>query len=353
MQHLISITKLCRRAFGAFVALSIAFALSWFGGVAAAPATYAGKQIVMMVGQPPGGAYDAYARLFGQYLPKYLPGKPRVIIENMPGAGGVTMANYLFNEAPKDGTVIGLGAGIVSTADLFKIAGARFDPNQFGWIGSMDSEIGEAISWRTSPIKTAQDLFSRELVVAGTGAASNSVIFPRAMNRVLGAKFKIIPGYHGSGEMALALQRGEVQGIGAVNYSDLAETRPDWIKDHKVNFLLQLGLNRHPDLPDVPTALDVSHTNEQRQLLQLIFAQQAIGRPIFAPPVIDPEKLQLLDDAFKAVMNDPDFVHGARVAGLQIIDPMDGPTAKQFIKKLYELPAPIVAKAAAAISSVD
>jgi tripartite-type tricarboxylate transporter receptor subunit TctC len=345
----ISSSILGRPGICTILSLAIAAGLSVSAAFAQTGA-WAGKTITLLVGQPAGGGYDGYSRLFAQYLPAFLPGKPRIIVENMPGAGGVTMADYLAAEAPKDGTAIGLASGAIGTAELFHIPGVRFDPRKIGWIGSMDSEIGEAISWSSSPIKTAQDLFSRELVVAGTGAASNSVIFPRAMNKVLGAKFKIIPGYHGSGEMALALERGEVQGIGSDNYSDILQTHPAWITDHKINFLMQLSLKRHPALPLVPTALDLAHTDEQRQLLQVILAQQTIGRPIFAPPGLPDDKLQMLQSAFRSVMSDPGFQQAARIGNVQLIDPLDGPAVRKFIGQLYDFSPEIRDKAAASLS---
>jgi tripartite-type tricarboxylate transporter receptor subunit TctC len=311
---------------------------------------FKGKEMRLLVGQPAGGGYDLYARLFARYLPRFLAGAPVVVSQNMPGAGSILMANYIYAQAAPDGATLGMGGGTIATAGLFSFSGAKFDARQFSWIGSMNSEIGVAVAWRPGVVQSADDLFTRELVVGGAGATSNSVIFPNALNRILGTKFKIIPGYKGSADSALALERGEVQGIGAWNYSSLASSKPDWISDKKLNFLLQVSLTKHPALPEVPTALELSRTEEQRQLLTLILAQQRIGRPIFAPPSVALERLAMLRESFVAMMGDHDFKLEASKLGVEIVEPMSGEEISRLVEELYASPADLIAKASAAVS---
>src|SRR4029453_5023933 len=185
------------------------------------PPAYRGKDVRVLISHPPGGGYDTYARLFARHLSRHLPGTPNVIAQNMPGAAGVVMANYLYSQAARDGSVIGLGPGSMGTAALFGAPGPRFDAREFSWIGSLNSEVAVTIAWHTSPVKKAEDLFVQELVVGAAGATDQSNIFPAALNRVLGTKFKVIAGYRGSADNALALERGEVAGIGGMNFSSI------------------------------------------------------------------------------------------------------------------------------------
>jgi tripartite-type tricarboxylate transporter receptor subunit TctC len=312
---------------------------------------FKGKSIRILIGQPAGGGYDAYARLFARFLPRFLPGHPSIVAQNMPGAGSILMANYIYAQAPRDGTVIGLGGGTIATAALFGAAGARFDSREFSFVGSMSSEVGVTVSWHQSAVKSTDDLFAQEFVVAGAGATSDSVVFPNAVNKVLATRFKIIPGYQGSAEMALAMERGEVQGIGNWHYSSIVATHPDWLRDKKLFLILQLGLGRHADLPDVPTVLDVARNDDEKEVLRLVFAQQSIGRPIFGPPGMASEPLRLLRGAFHEMMRDPQFLTEAERDGVEINDPMQGEDVRQLIERLYVANPELVRKASAAVAS--
>src|SRR5215831_15459033 len=175
---------------------------------------YHGKTVRLLIGQPPGGGYDTYGRLFAHFLPQFVPGQPSVVLQHMPGAGGLVMANHLYTQAPHDGTTIALGSGGIATAALFGIPGARFDARRFSWIGNMNSEVGISVAWHQSGTKTTADLFDREFIVGGSGANSDSVVFPNVLNAVMGMRFKVVPGYKGMAEIVLAMERGEVQGTG-------------------------------------------------------------------------------------------------------------------------------------------
>jgi tripartite-type tricarboxylate transporter receptor subunit TctC len=318
--------------------------------LAQASRTSSGNEIRLLVGQPPGGGYDLYARLFAQFLPRFLPGNPVVVSQNMPGAGSILMANYIYSQAAPDGMTLGMGGGTITTAELFSLPGARFDSRKFSWIGSMNSEIGVSVSWKPSSVNNADDLFTHELVVGGAGATSNSVIFPNALNKILGTKFKVIAGYQGSADTALAMERGEIAGVGAWNYSSIASSKPEWIHDQKMNFLLQVSLTKHPSLPTVPTALEVSRNDDQRRLLSLILAQQRIGRPILAPPGVAPERLAVLRSGFLRMMHDAEFQSEAEKLSVEIIQPMAGDDIDKLINELYSAPPDLIAKASAAMS---
>ncbi len=312
---------------------------------------YRGKELRVLISHPPGGGYDAYGRLLARHIADHLPGGPAVVVQNMPGAAGIVMANNLAATAPRDGTMIALGPGALASAPLFGVAGARYDARKFSWLGSMNADVAVAVSWRTSPVQTADDLMKTELVVGGAGANDLSVVFPNALNRILGTRFKVIPGYGGSSENALALERGEVAGIGAWNYSSIAATRPAWLTDGSIHLLLQLALQPHPDLPKVPTVLDLARGDDAKAVLRLIFAQTTIGRVVLAPPDVPAERVTALREAFRAMLDDPAFKEDAQRAAVEINQPMDGAAVTTLIADLYGTDSDLVRRAAEAVTA--
>jgi tripartite-type tricarboxylate transporter receptor subunit TctC len=308
---------------------------------------YQGKTVRLLIGQPPGGGYDTYARLFARFLPQLLPGQPTVALQHMPGAGGLVMANYLYTQAPHDGTTIALGSGGIATAALFGIPNARFDARRFSWIGNMNSEVGISVAWHQSPVKTTASLFEREFIVGGSGANSDSVVFPNVLNAVMGTRFKVVPGYKGMAEIVLAMERGEVQGTGNWHYSSIVFNRPDWLRDKKIALLLQIGLRPHPDLPDVPTVLDIARNAEQKELLQLVLAQLLIGRPIMGPPGMAAAQFAMLQKAFDDMMRDPGFLAEAERGKIEIIEPMSGKSVRETVERLYAADPALIRKASA------
>src|SRR5262245_865858 len=309
---------------------------------------YQGKTIRLLIGQPPGGGYDTYARLFARFLPQLLPGQPTVALQHMPGAGGLVMANYLYTQAPHDGTTIALGSGGIATAALFGIPSARFDARRVSWIGSRNSEVGVSVAWHQSGVKTTADLFDREFIVGGSGANSDSVVFPNVLNAVMGTRFKVVPGYKGMAEIVLAMERGEVQGTGNWHYSSIVFNRPDWLREHKIRLVLQIGLRPHPGLPDVPTVLDIARSAEQKQILQLVLAQLLIGRPIMGPPDMAAAQFAVLQKAFDDMMRDPRFLAEAGRGKVEIIGPMSGKDVRQAVERLYAADPALIRKASAA-----
>ena len=312
---------------------------------------YAGKTLRFIVGVAAGGGFDAYGRLLASHLPRFIPGKPTVVVQNMPGAGSVLMANYLYSPtAPRDGTVIGLGGGNLLTAGLFGAFGARFDSRQFFWIGSMNAEAGVSIAWHTSPVTTASDLFERELVVGAAGLNAASALYPSMLNRVLGTKYKVVPGYSGSAETMLAMERGEVQGVGYANYSWISSGKPEWLREKKISLILQYALTRHPELPNLPTVLDLAKTKAQRDILSLILVQISVGRPVFGPPNMDAEPSAILRKAFATLLQDPEFLADAKKRNLEITDPLNGERISSLIANLYDTDPVLIKQAAEAVS---
>ena len=293
------------------------------------------KTLTMLASHAPGGGYDAYARLYARHVGRFLPGQPNVVVRNMPGAAGVVMANFVALQAPRNGSTIGLGPGSMATAALLGSQGARYDSREFTWVGSLNNDISVTVSRADSPVSTLDELFTKELVVGGAGASDNSVVFATILSRMFGAKLKLVAGYNGSGDTVMALDRGEVQGIAGWNYSSITTMRPDWMRDRKINILLQMSLTRHPELPDVPTVLELARDDRQREILRLIFAQSQMGRVVMGPPAMPKAMVEAHRDAFDRVLKDPEFQADVEKMRLEISGPMSGAEVDQLVASLY------------------
>lgn len=309
---------------------------------------YKGKTINMIVGGNAGDGYDIYARFLTQYWGKFIPGNPRFVVQNMPGAGTLVTANYMYEVAKNDGTYIGTVGGGTATAEIFKTKGIRFDPRKFVWIGSMNSEVGIVLAWHTQPFKTVQDILDKEMVVGGGGPTSGNVIFPLVLNRVVGTKFKIIAGYSGTSAIALAIERGELQGTGSYHYSSMISSRPDWIDKKQITPLVQLAMFKHPIFPNVPNIPDLAKTKEQYQVLDLVFSRQQMGRPFLLPPGASLDVAKVLRRAFDAALKDQEFLDDAKKRRMDLTKPMTGEEIHTLIETLYTYPASVVEKAVAA-----
>ncbi len=310
---------------------------------------YKGRNVELYIGYSAGGGYDLYARLVARHLGKHIPGNPTIVPKNMQGAGSLRLANWLANAAPRDGSVIGtIGRG-VAFDPLLGFPGAQFKGTDFSWIGSANHEVSICVSSDKSKVTKIQDLLTTEMVTGGTGASDDTVQFPRILNAVLGTKMKIVSGYPGGNDVVLALERGEVEGRCGWSWSTVMATHADWIKQKKLHILVQLALQKHPDLPDVPLITELAQSREQEQLLKLIFARQAVGRPYLAPPGIPKDRLALLRQAFTETMTDKDFLADAERSKVEIV-PVDGAHVEQLMKEVYETPEPIVKKAAAILN---
>ncbi len=326
-----------------------AVVLSWVAAAQAqSPADfYKGKNVELYIGYSVGGGYDLYARVLARHLGNHIPGNPTIVPKNMEGAGSLRLANWLYAVAPKDGTVFGtIGRG-TGFDPLLGHKGAQFDASKFTWIGSTTNEVSVCVSWTGSPVTTFDDLLTKELTVGGTGAAADTDQFPRVLNGVLGTKMKIVSGYPGGNDVGLAMERGEVKGRCGWSWSSVKSTHPDWVRDKKINVLVQLALDRHPDLPDEPLVIELAKTDEQKQVLKLIFARQVMGRPYLAPPGIPQDRADALRKAFMDTMQDPDFIADAEKSQLEI-NPVPGETLQKLVAEIYQTP-PAVAQQAAAL----
>jgi len=320
------------------------------GSAAADPVAdfYKGKSITMLVASGVGGGYDTYARVFARYAIKHIPGNPNIIAKNMPAAGGLAAASTLYNNADRDGLNIGAFANVSTLDPLFGNPGARYDSRKFGWIGSIGKLQNVCASWHTSSIKTIDDAKKREMIVAGAGAASNTAVVPRIVNEVLGTRFKVVSGYDPAGGLTLAVESGEAEGICGLSWSTMKASRPDWISGKKLNVIVQMSMERLPDLPDVPSVLDLVTDPERKRVLELILIRQETGRPFASAPDTPKERLAALRKAFDATMKDAEFLADADRNQMEI-EPLTGAQIEDFLAKAYASPPDIIAKAAALV----
>ncbi|MFN3891353.1 MAG: Bug family tripartite tricarboxylate transporter substrate binding protein [Beijerinckiaceae bacterium] len=319
-------------------------------GAALAQDFYKDRQINMLVASGVGGGYDVYARALGRHMPRHIPGNPVFVARNMPTAGGLTAANTLFNTSERDGTVIAALTNGVPMDPLFGVKEAKFDGRKFSWIGSMGKLQNVCATWHTSPIKTIQYAQKREVVVGASGTTSNSSIMPRIANEVLGTRFRVINGYDPSSGLNKALEGGEVEGICGLGWSTLTASRPDWIRDNRLNVLVQFGFEKLPELPNVPAALDLVTDPEKRAILELILVRQETGRPIVAPPEVPTDRMAILRKGFDATMKDADFLAEAKKLQLDI-DPLDAAAVEKLLAKAYGAPKNIVEAAARLVTA--
>jgi tripartite-type tricarboxylate transporter receptor subunit TctC len=333
------------RGIAALLALAVASGLAHADPVAE---FYKGRQVAMILSAGEGGGYASYAHAFAPFFSAHIPGKPKIIIQHLPGAGGIRAMNYLNSIAPKDGSTIGFVHSSVPFAPLFGIEGAKFDPRQMGWIGSINATSAICVAWHTSPIKTWQDLFDREFIVGGTGAGSQMETFPAMLNKLFGTRIKIISGYKGGHEIYLAMERGEVHGRCGGLVSSIRSTRPDWFPQKKVVVPVQVSLERNSLFPDVPAIVELAKDARTKQVLQLILAPQDMDRPLLTPPGVPAERLAALRAAFHAAIKDPGFVAEAARQQLEINE-IAGPKVEEIVRGAYALPPEVIKIAGEAV----
>jgi tripartite-type tricarboxylate transporter receptor subunit TctC len=304
---------------------------------------YKGKQMSMIIGIPPGGGYDIYARLVARHMSKHVPGQPSFVPQNMPGGGELTAANYVVNAAPQNGTVIGAVVRTVPFQPLYGNAAAKFDAMKINWLGSSNQDVGLFVVWHTSSAKTLDDLFKKEVVVGTNPAGSDTLTYANILKYLFDAKLKIVSGYPGSEDIVLAMQRGEVEAI--PNYSTAGLARhADWVADKKVRILVQNGLKKLADYPDVPLITDLVRNDEDRAILELILGQTTFGRPYFMGPKVPADRVAALRAAFMDTMKDPDFLAEAKKQKLDI-DPISGTEMQEIISHVYKTPRAVVERA--------
>jgi tripartite-type tricarboxylate transporter receptor subunit TctC len=308
---------------------------------------FAGKTLTIIVSTDAGGSYYGLAQSFSRHMPKYIPGAPTIIVKAMPGAGNVLATNFLYNVAPKDGTTIGTINNSIPLHQVLDGRGVKYDASKFNWLGSTGTYNSVAYVWHTAGIKSIGDVMKREVILGGTGVGSSIVIYPMAMNRLLGTRFKIVLGYKGTLEIDVAMERGEVQARTG-SYTALASEHPDWLRDKKVDIVLQIGSRRDKALPDVPLLTELAETEEHRQILKLISSPIALGRPYLAPPGVPADRLTILRKAFEATLRDAAFLAEARALDHDI-DPVSAEEVAQIASETVNTPRAIIEAAKSAL----
>jgi tripartite-type tricarboxylate transporter receptor subunit TctC len=287
-------------------------------------------------------------RMVARHISRHIPGNPTIVPTNMPGAGQMLVANWLANVAPKDGTAIVALSQNMAVNQATGASGVKYDVRQFNWIGNTTDSPNVINSWHTSGIKTIQDVMQRELVVGATGIASGSYLYPYALNQLVGTKFKIVTGYPGGNDINLAMERGEVGGRGSNSWASWKSTRPQWLAEKKINILVQVGIKRNPELPDVPTMQDLGKNDLDKRVLTFISVDSAISRPLVTSPGVPPDRVEALRRAFDATMKDPAFLAEAENSKTDI-NPMTGEEAQKIAEATINTPPEVLARANALI----
>jgi tripartite-type tricarboxylate transporter receptor subunit TctC len=310
---------------------------------------YRGRTVTIVIGYSVGGGYDIYGRVLGRHLGKHIPGNPAVVVQNMPGAGSLRAANYLYNAAPKDGTMLGVFARGMAMEPLIGASTTNFDSRKFAWIGSGTNDVSVCATWQSAKVKTWSEGLAIPFTVAGEGSGSDPDIFSVMLRNVFGAKMRLVSGYPGGADMTLAIERGEVDGRCGWSWASVKLQRPDWVTGHKLNVLVQLAMQPSPDLPGVPLITEFATTERQRQIIEMVLSRQAMGRPLVAPPGTPDDRKEALRRAFDATMADPEFVAEATARGLEV-NPVKGADLDKLLVALYATPPAVIAEVKAIIA---
>jgi tripartite-type tricarboxylate transporter receptor subunit TctC len=307
---------------------------------------YRGRTVYIVVGYSPGGGYDLYARMLARHMGKYIPGRPTLVVQNMPGAGSLRAANHLYAVAPKDGSLIGVISRANIMAPLF--GQALFDSRRFNWIGNVTNEVTTCIVWGTSPVKNWNDVLQREVAFGGSGPDADPDVFANLYRNVLGARMKVITGFPGTRDITYAMERREVDGSCGMSWSTLKSQYADWLRDKKINVLIQAAETKEPELGPVPLATELTRDPEKLQILNFVIGGQAIARPVLAPPGIPADRKAALRAAFDQTMRDAAFLNDTRTAGLEV-NPDTGAEVDAMVAAMFRTPKDVVDKAARAI----
>ena len=321
---------------------AISMILSGSAGAADTEADfYKGKQIRLIASTGPGGVYDTFSRLLGQHMPAHLPGRPTIVVQNVPGASGLKATNYIYNDAPRDGTVIAGVHNGIPNAPFEVPSGVHFDVSKLSWLGSISEDPFVGYVWHDAPIQTYEDAKKTQVVMGSASLNSMGAKMAIISNAFFGTKFKTVTGYEDSSTVKLALEKGELQGTFANSWGDLKTQQPDWIRDKKVRIIIQDGYHRDPELPDVPLIIDQAKTEADRQALDMMMARQDFARPYVAPPGLPPARLETLRRAFDATMTDPKFIAAVKAQRLDVANPMTGEQLSKRVAQLAATPASV------------
>lgn len=298
---------------------------------------YKGQQLKLIISSATGGGYDSYARTVARHLGDHLPGHPTIVAQNMPGAGGVKAANYLYNVAPKDGLTIGNLQNTVPFEPLYENKQAKFDTAKFNWLGSPSKEVALLTVWHTVPVNSIEEAIQKNhtFILGASGVNSTPAFYGRLLAAVFGIKIKLIAGYPGQTESLLAMERGENEGYASVFWSSIKVVKPDWIRDKKIKFLVQMALDPHPELKNVPFALDLIKKPGDKSLMELASAQLAVGRPMVAPPDVATDRVAALRKALTDTVKDSAFQAECAKQRLECDSPVSGEQMQDLLKRMY------------------
>ena len=313
---------------------------------------YRGKRLNLVIGYGTGGGYDLYARLLGRFIGEHIPGKPTIVPQNMPGAGSRRAANWLYSIAPRDGTVIACLGQATPTDQALGQPGIQFDARRFNWIGNIVVVNNILFVSAMSGVATLDEARRKALSIGATGASSPSVLYPQVSNTLLGTKFKIVAGYPGGGDINLAVERHELDGRGSNSWASMKSTHADWLRDRAINILMQVGPRREPDLADVPLWSELGDNPDQRQVLEILSGDVAVGRPILTAPDVPADRVKALRKAFDDTLADPQFIEAARQANMYL-NPMGGEELQQIVGKIVGPSPRILAMVKQAIEIKD
>jgi tripartite-type tricarboxylate transporter receptor subunit TctC len=297
---------------------------------------FRGKTITLIIGSGAGGGIDLYGRVVSRHIGRHLPGRPLVVAQNMPAAGSIAAANHLYNIAPKDGTTFGIVSQGLVLDEVLGTQGLRFELAKFTWVGRISSDVLISFTWHTSKVKTVEDVMTREAALGATGAGSSVTKSPMLLNAIVGTKFKVVAGYDGTGGTMLAMERGEIDGT-STGYGGLIANRGDWIRDKKINLIVQYGTVRHPAMADVPSWIDIAKSDDDKKLLGLFGINADIGKSIVAPPGIAPERVQVLRKAFADMLKDPAFLAEVKATNMDF-DPVAGGALQKMVLDAISVP---------------
>jgi tripartite-type tricarboxylate transporter receptor subunit TctC len=303
---------------------------------------YRGKTVTIVVSSSAAGGYDTVARAVARHFGRHVPGNPTVIVRNMAGAGGITATNFLYNNAERDGTVVGLVQNNTPFEPLFGVKEARYDPVKFNWLGTPSAETALVLLWHAVPVNSLADLRTREVAVGVSGANSTPAFYARLLNATLGTRMKLINGYPGQNDVLLAMERREVDGHPSAFFSSLRSTRPNWLREKTAKAIVQYGPEKIAELADVPFAPDLVANDEDRLMMQAAFAPLALGRPFLMPPGLPTERVSALRQAFAATMTDPEFLAEGEKIGLGLNAPRRGEELQALMARTYASPPQVI-----------
>jgi tripartite-type tricarboxylate transporter receptor subunit TctC len=341
------------RLAGSSVPLSLLLAAVVTTPAAAQADFYKGKTVELIISTGAGGGLDTNGRIVARHLAKHIPGEPLVVPKNMPGAGHIRAASYVFSQAPKDGTTIGTFIPIFVMAQVLERSKSiQFNPANFQWLVSTSSSNSTVYVWSATGVKTIEDAMRRQVIMGGTGVGSYTMIYPTIMNSTLGTKFKLVTGYQSTTDIGIALERGEIEGRAGNNFNSLKSEHPEWLADSKINLLAQVGFDRDREFPNVPLITEVAKTDEAREILKFFSTDIVIGRPFVTSPGVPAERVAILRKAFDEMLKDPAFLEDATRSGIDISS-VDGVRIQKIVADFMNTPADIVTKAKLAMEPKD